>query len=217
MSLPVPERIAKLRDPEVRRFLNERAQSPDAGVFTRLTDWGRYQIGDTYSAANEGLKGRVVGDIARERGTSGFDTLLDIVIADDLRTVLWPLPTDDDAASWALRKEAWDDPRVMIGGSDAGAHLDRMCGAPYTTGFLARLPARPPARVARACGAADHVGAGAPVRAARPRRACARARTPTSSCSTPPRSPPATSGWSTTCPAARRACTRTRWACSGCS
>ena len=59
MSLPVPERIAKLRDPEVRRFLNERAQSPDAGVFTRLTDWSRYQIGDTYSAANEGLKGRV--------------------------------------------------------------------------------------------------------------------------------------------------------------
>jgi N-acyl-D-aspartate/D-glutamate deacylase len=137
MSLPVPERIAKLRDPEVRRFLNERAQSPDAGVFTRLTDWSRYQLGDTYSAANEGLKGRVIGDLARERGTSDFDTLLDVVIADDLRTVLWPLPTDDDPASWALRKEAWDDPRVMIGGSDAGAHLDRMCGAPYTTSFLA--------------------------------------------------------------------------------
>ncbi len=137
MSLPIPERIAKLRDPEVRRFLLERSQSPDAGVFTRLTEWGRYQIGDTYSDRNAGLKGRVVADIARERGASEFDTLLDVVIDDELRTVLWPLPTDDDAASWELRREAWSDPRVLIGGSDAGAHLDRMCGAPYTTGFLA--------------------------------------------------------------------------------
>jgi N-acyl-D-aspartate/D-glutamate deacylase len=58
------------------------------------------------------------------------------VINDDLRTVLWPVPTDDDTASWGLRAEAWNSPLVLIGGSDAGAHLDRMCGAPYTTAFL---------------------------------------------------------------------------------
>jgi N-acyl-D-aspartate/D-glutamate deacylase len=137
MNLPVPERIEKLRDPEVRKTLNERAHSPEAGVFVRLASWGRYQIGDTYSATNEGLKGRVVADLAKERGQGTFDTLLDVVIDDELRTVLWPLPPDDDDESWALRAEAWDHPAVLIGGSDAGAHLDRMCGAPYTTSFLA--------------------------------------------------------------------------------
>ena len=137
MGLPIPERIAKLRDPAVRAHLAERAQAPEAGVFLRLTDWSRYQIGDTYSAANDGLKGRVVGDVARERGQDPFDMLVDIVVEDELRTVLWPLPTDDDPASWKLRADAWDHPDVLIGGSDAGAHLDRMCGAPYTTGFLA--------------------------------------------------------------------------------
>ena len=58
------------------------------------------------------------------------------MITDDLRTILWPIAPDGDAASWALRKQVWEDPRAMLGGSDAGAHLDRMCGAPYTTRFL---------------------------------------------------------------------------------
>lgn len=136
LGLPVPERIEKLRDPEVRRFLETRAASPDAGVFSRLTGWANYRIGDTYSAENEGLKGRLVGEIARERGVRDFYALLDIVVADELRTVLWPGPTDDDPASWYMRAEAWRHPDVMIGGSDAGAHLDRMSGAPYTTAWL---------------------------------------------------------------------------------
>jgi N-acyl-D-aspartate/D-glutamate deacylase len=137
MNLPVPERMAKLRDPAVRAHLEARASSPDAGVFARLAGWGRYMLGDTYSAANEGLKGRVIADLARERGQGAFDTLVDIVLNDDLKTILWPLPTDSDDASWQLRKQAWARDDVLLGGSDAGAHLDRMCGAPYTTRFLA--------------------------------------------------------------------------------
>jgi N-acyl-D-aspartate/D-glutamate deacylase len=136
MSLPVPERIERLRDPAVRRWMNERAHSPEAGVFARLASWGRYRIGDTFSAENEGLSGELVADLAERTNRGTFDTLLDLVIADDLRTVLWPLPSDDDVASWQLRAEAWDHPHVLLGGSDAGAHLDRMCGAPYTTAFL---------------------------------------------------------------------------------
>jgi N-acyl-D-aspartate/D-glutamate deacylase len=136
MNLPVPERIAKLQDPSVRQWMNERAHSPEAGVFSRLASWGRYMIGDTYSDANAGLKGRVVADIAERANRGTFDTLVDLVINDELRTVLWPLPSDSDLKSWQMRAEAWNHPHVMIGGSDAGAHLDRMCGAPYTTSFL---------------------------------------------------------------------------------
>ncbi|MFE0427481.1 amidohydrolase family protein, partial [Streptomyces sp. NPDC058953] len=72
LALPVPERIAKLRDPEVRAGMLRRATSKEAGVFRRLADFGRYVIGDTYSTANEGLGGRIVGDIAAERGQDPF-------------------------------------------------------------------------------------------------------------------------------------------------
>ena len=137
-GLDVPERMDKLRDPEVRAKLLERSQSPDAGTFLRLTDWANYEIGDTFSDANAGLTGKRVKEIAAERGTEDdpFGTLVDIVLADDLRTVLWPTPTDDDDLSWSMRAEAWEHECTLIGGSDAGAHLDRMAGAPYTTAFL---------------------------------------------------------------------------------
>ncbi|KLR62437.1 N-acyl-D-aspartate/D-glutamate deacylase [Actinobacteria bacterium IMCC26207] len=137
LGLPMPERIEKLKDPETRSFMESRAASPDAGVFGRLTGWDTYVIGDTFAAENEGLSGRRVGEIASERGVTAFNALLDIVIADELQTILWPGATDNDAASWELRRRAWDHPSVMLGGSDAGAHLDRMQGANYPTRFLA--------------------------------------------------------------------------------
>jgi N-acyl-D-aspartate/D-glutamate deacylase len=137
MRLPPADKRARLADPEVRRALEAQSHSEAAGVFRRLAGWDRYVIGDTYSAANEGLTGRVVGDVAAERGQEAFDTLVEIVAHDDFRTVLWPMPTDDDDESWRMRQRVWADPRVMLGGSDAGAHLDRMCGSTYTTRLLA--------------------------------------------------------------------------------
>jgi N-acyl-D-aspartate/D-glutamate deacylase len=136
LNRPVEERIEKLRDPEVRAHLVERANSKEAGVFRRLGNFGRYVIGDTYSEANEGLKGRSVKELAEERGQEPFDALVDICNNDELRTILWPMPTDSDPDTWALRGQAWAEEDIMLGGSDAGAHLDRMAGAPFPTRFL---------------------------------------------------------------------------------
>ncbi len=135
-GLPVGERIRRLRDRETLIRLENQAASPEAGVLSRLTGWDDYRIGDTFSPANEGLKGQRVGDIARARGLRSFFCLVDICAADDLRTVLWPAPTDNDPESWRLRAKAWEHPQVMIGGSDAGAHLDRMAGASYPAAWI---------------------------------------------------------------------------------
>jgi N-acyl-D-aspartate/D-glutamate deacylase len=136
LQRPVPERIERLSDAATRAKMVELVNAPEAGVFKRLGSFGRYVIGDTFSPANDGLKGRVVRDIAEERGQDPFDTLLDICIADELRTVLWPMPNDNDPDTWALKAQAWDEDDIMLGGSDAGAHLDRMAGAPFPTRFL---------------------------------------------------------------------------------
>lgn len=136
MTLPLDQKMEYLRQSGVRHMLEALAAS-ETGALMRLCSWDLYEIGDTFSEANGGLKGRVIRDIAAERGMSAFDCLVDIVLADELRTILWPLPPDDDEASWALRQQVWADDRAILGGSDAGAHLDRMLGSNYPTRFLA--------------------------------------------------------------------------------
>jgi N-acyl-D-aspartate/D-glutamate deacylase len=105
--------------------------------YTRLAEFGNYVIGDTFAPVNEGVTGRRVDDLARERGTDPFTCIAEIAAADGLRTVLWPQSSADTDADWALRRRLWDEPDILLGGSDAGAHIDRSCGAPYPTRFLA--------------------------------------------------------------------------------
>ena len=78
----------------------------------------------------------MVGEIARERGLDPFSCLVEIVINDELKTVLWPQPNADAPEDWELRRQLWDDPDILLGGSDAGAHLDRMLGSSYPTRFI---------------------------------------------------------------------------------
>jgi N-acyl-D-aspartate/D-glutamate deacylase len=137
MALPSRERMQALRSPATRRRMEAMANSEEAGMFRVLGNFAGYRIGDTYSAANAGLSGRRVSEIAAERGTHAFDTLVEIALNDDLRTVLWPPPAGDDDEHWAIRASVWNDDDVLMAGSDAGAHLDRMCGGSYPTLFLA--------------------------------------------------------------------------------
>jgi N-acyl-D-aspartate/D-glutamate deacylase len=135
LELPTEERLRALSDPAVRRRLNEGAQSEEAGILRHLTVWERLLFDETFADQNREYEGRSVGSVAKETGKEPFDALLDVVVADRLRTGLRP-PIPESEEDWVARASAWRDPRAVVGGSDAGAHLDTMCGAIFSTSML---------------------------------------------------------------------------------
>jgi N-acyl-D-aspartate/D-glutamate deacylase len=129
------ERLRRLSDPDERRRLADGAASPEAGILGALANWAALIVDETFDPATDRYEGRSVGDVAAERGEDPFDALCHIVVTDGLRTGLRP-PISASDADWALRATVWKDPRAIVGGSDAGAHLDTMCGAIYSTSLL---------------------------------------------------------------------------------
>jgi N-acyl-D-aspartate/D-glutamate deacylase len=136
LHLPVPERLTALADPEVRERLAAGAASREAGMLRGLANWPVLSFAECFTPATKPHEGRRVGEVAADLGQEPFDTLLDVVVADELRTGLRPPAFGTSDADWELRAQVWRDPRTVIGGSDAGAHLDMMCGAIYSTSLL---------------------------------------------------------------------------------
>jgi N-acyl-D-aspartate/D-glutamate deacylase len=138
-ALTPAERIEALRDPAWREKLQALAQAPEAGVIRGRTQWHLLTLRETRSPRNAEWQGRTFGEIAAARGVSAFDAMLDIVIDDELQTGIEGPPMHVTDADWALRSSLLRDPRVIVGGSDAGAHLDMFVGATYTTSMLSEV------------------------------------------------------------------------------
>ena len=132
---PSPSGWPALADPPVRRRMDE-ARTP-----RRRASCATWPHGSGWSSRRPSprrtprFEGRSVGGVAREQGKAPFDALLDVVVSDGLRTGL-RVPIPESEEDWAARAAVWLDPRAVVGGSDAGAHLDTMCGAVYSTSLL---------------------------------------------------------------------------------
>jgi N-acyl-D-aspartate/D-glutamate deacylase len=132
-------RRAAVADPETRARLRAGAEKAAGRSMGVLSDFALMEVSDPDSQ----WVGRSVGEIAGVRGTDIVDVLIDVVLPDGL-TLFAVLPsltpslgrTDE---GWAARVAVWKDRRVMLGGSDAGAHLDLMCHANYPTVVLAEV------------------------------------------------------------------------------
>ena len=132
------EKLAALRDPASRAELDRSARSARGdGTMHDSARWADMVVQETFAPENKVYEGRRIGDLATEESRDPFDVLCDMVIADDLRTGVVPYATGSDDASWQLREAAWRDPRVLLGASDAGAHLDLISTFDWCTAFLA--------------------------------------------------------------------------------
>jgi N-acyl-D-aspartate/D-glutamate deacylase len=140
-DLDVAERTNALAQPETRARLRAALHAETAGLAVSMrSSWGQYFVNEIHAPGMEDLEGRGVAEIAAERGVSDFDAMLDVAVAADLDVgfVRYTHAGDDDQAA-AARVEILKDPRVVLGASDAGAHMDMMVGADFPTRCLAEL------------------------------------------------------------------------------
>ena len=130
MKLPLAERLAGFADPQARPVLVEAAERRILPLLRNMA------VGRVYSPENEKYLGRKLTDISQELGKSLADVMLDIAVADGLKTefqIRGAIHADPEIVSTIL-----DHPLIHIGGSDAGAHVTQFCGAGDTTDMLER-------------------------------------------------------------------------------
>src|SRR5581483_10395712 len=75
---------------------------------------------------NKGLAGKSVAELAAERGVDGLDAMLDLSLEEDLKTEfkIFGISNIDDSAVEQIVKH----PYSLPGTSDAGAHMETLCG-----------------------------------------------------------------------------------------
>ena len=121
-----PVRLAAYRDPAWRALA-----AGDLEHSRMKPRWETFEVSESERFPD--LVGRRVSDLARERGCSPLDTMCDLSVAEDLTTRFRAYIANDDVDE--VGKLLTHD-HVVLGLSDAGAHVDQLCDAPLPTDLL---------------------------------------------------------------------------------
>jgi N-acyl-D-aspartate/D-glutamate deacylase len=117
------ERIPRLRDPETRERLRADMADHLPDAYAR---YDRITVDDPVRPENRALIGKSVAQLGAERGRDPLDVFLDLALTEDLETgfkVIGVNNGDDEAV-----REIVTHPYAIAGLSDAGAHMDLLCG-----------------------------------------------------------------------------------------
>lgn len=96
-------------------------------------NWERITLHEARSPENKPFEGHSVAEIARTLGKDPVDTFLDITLADDLESEFTMSSFNTRVDRMA---EILNNPAVLIGLGDGGAHVDMLCDSGYPTYLL---------------------------------------------------------------------------------
>jgi N-acyl-D-aspartate/D-glutamate deacylase len=119
-------RIAAYRDPEWRAHA-----AADLEESPMKPRWATFEVSESKRFPE--LQGRRVSDLAKERGVGPLDVMCELALGEDLETRFRAYIANDerDAVADLLNHD-----HVVLGLSDAGAHVDQLCDAPLPTDLL---------------------------------------------------------------------------------
>jgi N-acyl-D-aspartate/D-glutamate deacylase len=136
--LPRDEKLRALADPQVRSRLREGvAKTAGMPVEHMFADFGALTIETIGDRTKRQWIGRTLGEYAATLAADPLETLFDLAVENELDFSFSPPSGGDDTESWKLRAETWRDDCVLIGASDAGAHLDMINTFAFSTQLLA--------------------------------------------------------------------------------
>lgn len=137
--LPKAERARLLQDPaareEMRYAIENYNRDPAKGTTLPTPQWRNVWIDSSPTLPPEACESRSVAELAALKGVAPGDFALDLALADDFETKMrWRTETPE----WSAAVEvAQQDPRMIVGASDGGAHLAKDDQADWSSYFLA--------------------------------------------------------------------------------
>ena len=136
VPLSLAERREALGSPAFRSHLKEGASKARTMPEARVTQWPIFVLKGLSLPHNVRWNGQRLGDCAEALGKEPLDALFDFAVEENLGVSFERTAESTDERSWTIRRELWRDPRCMIGGSDAGAHLDMLNSFAFSTQLL---------------------------------------------------------------------------------
>jgi len=124
------ERLAKLADPARRPALRAKVPAFVLGAFEEIVVTG------PKSPGTQRWLDHTVGLVAEKTGKHPVDAMLDIVVEDGLETEFFSMPPN---TRLDLLKEIVDNPYILFGVSDGGAHTKFLTAGRYPTETLIKI------------------------------------------------------------------------------